>query len=416
MVNPDIPQTYLPVYPDQEQVDMSLNHIRNLPPIVQRADVDNLTMSLGQAGYGQAFVIQGGDCAERFSDATRSHVRAKIGSLLQAAFIAHNLGNTPVVTIGRIAGQYSKPRSHVYEKHGDLTLPSYRGDAINSHVFTAQARTADPQRLVRAVESASTAYSYITDLEKSFFISSINALEWNTTGNQTKQYRDFASLVAEHNDIYSQRIYISHESLLPYFEQAMTDTAGYNRGAHMLWIGERTRYASSPQLVYAQQVHNPIGVKLGPQAQPKDIHRLIDTLNPEGTPGRLSFIPRMGAGHIRRVLPQLLRAGKEDGRPVAWIIDPMHGNTLEVAGRKTRFLTDILEEISEFFDICADEAVDPAGLHIEFSGENLTEVADSPQSPELEHMLDEALVDPRLNPRQLFDVAFATGQLLAKRR
>ncbi|USR80108.1 3-deoxy-7-phosphoheptulonate synthase [Arcanobacterium pinnipediorum] len=414
MTHRDIPQRFLPIYPDQDQVDISLDYIRRQPPIVATDDIGELTNLLGDAGRGQVFVIQGGDCAERFSDTTRSHVRAKIGSLLQAAFIAHVKGQIPVVTVGRIAGQYAKPRSLAYEDRDGISLPSYRGDAVNSHVFTAQARTPDPQRLVRAVENAARAYRYIQDLEKSPFVSSRCALEWNTASNESAQYKEFEQLVGASRPEYAQRIFISHESLLPFYEQAMTDEAGYNRGAHMLWIGERTRYISSPQIAYAQQVNNPIGIKLGPKARPSDIHDLIQALNPHGSAGRLSFIPRMGAHQLRNVLPQLIRAGVADGRPVSWIIDPMHGNTLTYNGRKMRFLTDIIQEIHDFFEVCAAEGIAPAGIHIEFSGENLMEIADSREYPELDEILDEALVDPRLNPRQLFDVAFATSQLLAK--
>ncbi|WP_216386837.1 3-deoxy-7-phosphoheptulonate synthase [Arcanobacterium phocae] len=406
---------FLPVYPDPIQVTAAIKHIQRFPRIVDPHDVESLEIQLARASCGEAFVIQGGDCAERFSDATRYHVRAKIGSLIQTSYIISQLSHRVVIPIGRIAGQYAKPRSHAYEERDGLTLPSYRGDAVNSHVFTTQGRTPDPQRLIQAVESAQMAYRYVRELELEDFLSLDQAHNWNSSAYQTPEYKEFTTLVrtSEFTSL-SDRVYISHEALLPFFEQALTDSSRWNTGAHMLWIGERTRHADSAQMRYAASVKNPIGVKLGPATTADDVRNIVDQLNPEGHAGRLTFIPRMGASRIEESLPPLFAAIRDDGRPVSWMLDPMHGNTRTIRGHKIRFMTDILAEINKFFDICEESAAIPGGLHIEFSGYNVTEIADSRENAGWDHIVDEPLVDPRLNPRQLLHVAFTAGQALAR--
>lgn len=415
---------YQPIYSDPVQEDLAIAHVRRRPEIVDAASVERLRSHMAVAGRGEAFIIQGGDCAETFADATRSHTKAKIGTLRQiACVIAESAGVTPVM-IGRIAGQYAKPRTNDTETRGGVTFPSYRGDAVNSHVFTAQARTPDPQRLVRAAETAAETYRHITDLRAQGFFASACASQWNNAAFGSEEYERFCALVqapaSRTQREYAVEPFISHEALLLRYEEAFTRTAHtaphgrVNTSAHMVWVGERTRGLDTAHVAYLASIDNPVGIKLGPAASADDVRGLLAHVNPDNIPGRLVFIPRFGAQLIGEKLPELMRVVADSGCPVTWVLDPMHGNSTVSCGRKVRYVADIEDEIRQFFAICARTGTVPGGLHIEFSEENVCEIIDGGMFDVAVRSTDESLVDPRLNPQQVLRIAFLTADLLTR--
>ena len=426
-----------PSYPDPEALDSVLAELRRQPPLVFAGEVDDLRTNLAAASRGEAFVLTGGDCAETFSEATADHLRLKIQTLLQMAVVLTYGASLPVIKIGRIAGQYAKPRSSDMETRGDVTLPSYRGDAVNSFEFTPESRIPDPTRLLDLYHHAASTLNLIRAFTRGGYADLRLVHHWNRGFTANPAYARYESLAEEIHravkfleaagvssaaQMRSVDLFSSHEALLLDYESAMTRIDSrtgdpYNTSGHFLWIGERTRGVDDAHVELLAHVRNPIGVKLGPTTSIDDMHRLVDRLNPEGEEGRLTFITRMGADKIRHALPPLLEAQAHDGRPVTWVTDPMHGNTITSStGYKTRRFETIMDEVTGFFEAHREAGTVPGGIHVELTGDDVTEVLGGSEQLDEEALRDryETLVDPRLNHQQSLEMAFQVAEYLKK--
>ena len=426
-----------PSYPDPEALDSVLAELRRQPPLVFAGEVDDLRTNLAAASRGEAFVLTGGDCAETFSEATADHLRLKIQTLLQMAVVLTYGASLPVIKIGRIAGQYAKPRSSDMETRGDVTLPSYRGDAVNSFEFTPESRIPDPTRLLDLYHHAASTLNLIRAFTRGGYADLRLVHHWNRGFTANPAYARYESLAEEIHravkfleaagvssaaQMRSVDLFSSHEALLLDYESAMTRIDSrtgdpYNTSGHFLWIGERTRGVDDAHVELLAHVRNPIGVKLGPTTSIDDMRRLVDRLNPEGEEGRLTFITRMGADKIRHALPPLLEAQARDGRPVTWVTDPMHGNTITSStGYKTRRFETIMDEVPGFFEAHREAGTVPGGIHVELTGDDVTEVLGGSEQLDEEALRDryETLVDPRLNHQQSLEMAFQVAEYLKK--
>lgn len=426
-----------PRYPDPEALDSVLAELRRQPPLVFAGEVDDLRTNLAAASRGEAFVLTGGDCAETFAEATADHLRLKIQTLLQMAVVLTYGASLPVIKIGRIAGQYAKPRSSDMETRGDVTLPSYRGDAVNSFEFTPESRIPDPTRLLDLYHHAASTLNLIRAFTRGGYADLRLVHHWNRGFTANPAYARYESLAEEIHravkfleaagvssaaQMRSVDLFSSHEALLLDYESAMTRIDSrtgdpYNTSGHFLWIGERTRGVDDAHVELLAHVRNPIGVKLGPTTSIDDMCRLVDRLNPEGEEGRLTFITRMGADKIRHALPPLLEAQAHDGRPVTWVTDPMHGNTITSStGYKTRRFETIMDEVTGFFEAHREAGTVPGGIHVELTGDDVTEVLGGSEQLDEEALRDryETLVDPRLNHQQSLEMAFQVAEYLKK--
>ena len=426
-----------PSYPDPEALDSVLADLRRQPPLVFAGEVDDLRTNLAAASRGEAFVLTGGDCAETFSEATADHLRLKIQTLLQMAVVLTYGASLPVIKIGRIAGQYAKPRSSDMETRGDVTLPSYRGDAVNSFEFTPESRIPDPTRLLDLYHHAASTLNLIRAFTRGGYADLRLVHHWNRGFTANPAYARYESLAEEIHravkfleaagvssaaQMRSVDLFSSHEALLLDYESAMTRIDSrtgdpYNTSGHFLWIGERTRGVDDAHVELLAHVRNPIGVKLGPTTSIDDMRRLVDRLNPEGEEGRLTFITRMGADKIRDALPPLLEAQARDGRPVTWVTDPMHGNTITSStGYKTRRFETIMDEVTGFFEAHREAGTVPGGIHVELTGDDVTEVLGGSEQLDEEALRDryETLVDPRLKHQQSLEMAFQVAEYLKK--
>ena len=426
-----------PSYPDPEALDSVLAELRRQPPLVFAGEVDDLRTNLAAASRGEAFVLTGGDCAETFAEATADHLRLKIQTLLQMAVVLTYGASLPVIKIGRIAGQYAKPRSSDMETRGDVTLPSYRGDAVNSFEFTPESRIPDPTRLLDLYHHAASTLNLIRAFTRGGYADLRLVHHWNRGFTANPAYARYESLAEEIHravkfleaagvssaaQMRSVDLFSSHEALLLDYESAMTRIDSrtgdpYNTSGHFLWIGERTRGVDDAHVELLAHVRNPIGVKLGPTTSIDDMRRLVDRLNPEGEEGRLTFITRMGADKIRHALPPLLEAQARDGRPVTWVTDPMHGNTITSStGYKTRRFETIMDEVTGFFKAHREAGTVPGGIHVELTGDDVTEVLGGSEQLDEEALRDryETLVDPRLNHQQSLEMAFQVAEYLKK--
>lgn len=425
-----------PVYPDRGELDRTLDYLRTLPPLVFAGEVDHLKQEIADAGRGEAFILQGGDCAESFATSTADRIRAKVRTILQMAVVLTYSGSVPVVKIGRIAGQYAKPRSKPTETRDGVELPSYLGDAVNGYEFTPEARTPDPHRLVEMYQHSVSSLNLIRAFTGGGFADLNRVHEWNKGFSENPAYHRYNALANEIDGamrfmraagvsgeaLRTVDFYSSHEALLLEYEEAMTridSLSGdvYNTAAHFLWIGERTRDPEGAHVEMLSHVKNPIGVKLGPTTTADDVKRLMDRLNPNGEPGRLTFVTRMGASTIREALPAVIEAVQADGRPVTWISDPMHGNTITASGYKTRRLDDVLDEIRGFFEVHYSLGTIPGGIHIELTGDDVTEVLGGSEEIAEANLGDryETLVDPRLNHQQSLELAFLVSEILREK-
>jgi 3-deoxy-7-phosphoheptulonate synthase len=424
--------TQQPTWPDLDRLRGVTAELAAMPPLVFPGECDLLRRRLAAVVRGEAFVLQGGDCAETFAGATAAAVRAKLETLLQMAVVLTYGASVPVVKIGRMAGQFAKPRSRPTEVRDGVELPAYRGDAVNGFEFTAHSRTPDPGRLLRAYHSAAV----IMNLCRAFAaggdagLSQVHA--WNQdfvraspsgqlyevlAGEIDRALAFMRACGSDPGELRSVELFSSHEALLLDYERALTRTGetgqAYDLSAHFLWIGERTRAIDGPHVGFAAGVRNPLGVKIGPLATPADLLALIGRLNPDGEPGRLTLITRMGADLVREALPPLIRAVTAAGAPVAWVCDPMHGNTFEAqGGYKSRRLSDVLGEVQGFFEVHRSLGTHPGGIHIEFTGDNVTEcVGGSHDLAEGDlHRRYETACDPRLNRSQSLDLAFTLAE------
>ena len=429
-----LPALQQPAYPDEAALADVVADLRRRPPLVFAGEVDSLRDLIAQASAGDAFVLMGGDCAESFTHNTADNIRLKVQTILQMAAVLTYGASTPVVKIGRMAGQYAKPRSSDTETRGEVTLPAFRGDSVNGHEFTPEARIPDPTRMLDAYLRSGTTLNLIRAFTMGGYADLREVHSWNRGFTANPAYKRFESFAEEIDramrfmeaagvDFDALRqvdFYAAHEALLLEYEDAMIredSRSGrlYDTSAHMLWVGERTREADGAHVAILAGVHNPVGVKVGPSTSPDDLSRLMERLNPDGLPGRLSLITRMGADRIREALPPLVEAVRADGRPVTWIADPMHGNTITSDnGYKTRRFETILDEIRGFFEVHRTLGTAPGGIHVELTGDDVTEVLGGGEHIDEAGLAEhyETLVDPRLNHQQSLEVAFEIAEML----
>jgi len=408
--------------------------LESLPPLVLAAECDQLKERLAAVARGEAFLLQGGDCAETFAGTGADSIGGKFRTLLQMAVVLTYAGSVPVVKVGRMAGQFGKPRSAATEVRDGVELPVYRGDAVNGIEFSAAARTPDPGRLLTAYHCSSATLNLCRSLAGGGFADLRQVHAWNqdfVTGSPAGQrYEQLADEIdraiafmhacgADPREFRAVEFYSSHEALLLDYERALTRTdarsgRAYDLSAHLLWIGERTRALGGAHVDFARQIRNPVAVKIGPEATAQDVLELIEGLDPEHEPGRLTLITRMGASRIRQALPPLVEKVAASGALVVWVCDPMHGNTVEAAsGQKTRYFDDVLDEVAGFFEVHRALGTHPGGIHIEFTGDDVTECiggGDHIAESDLSHRYETAC-DPRLNRGQSLDLAFRVAEL-----
>lgn len=430
----DLPRVQQPNWPDPEALRCAVDELAASPPLVFAGEADRLKELMAAAGRGEAFVLQGGDCAESFAANTADHIRRKVETILQMAVVLTYGASLPVVKMGRMAGQYAKPRSADTEVRDGVELPAFRGDAVNGHEFTPESRIPDPHRLLRAYHASASALNLIRAFTYGGFADLRRVHEWNKGFMRNPSYSRYEVLAAEidravrfmgaagvdFDAIRTVEFYAAHEALLLDYERALTRIDSrtghaYDCSAHFLWIGERTRQLDGAHVDLLSHVRNPIGVKLGPTATPADVRALADRLNPRGEEGRLTFISRMGADRIRDSLPPLLEAARDHGVPITWICDPMHGNTIvSGSGYKTRRFSTVLDEARGFFEAHDAAGTNPGGLHVELTGDDVTEVLGGAEDLDDDHLADryETLVDPRLNHQQALEMAFAVAEML----
>jgi 3-deoxy-7-phosphoheptulonate synthase len=434
-----LPALQQPRWPDQDRLKAAVRALEGLPPLVLAAECDQLKERLAAVARGEAFLLQGGDCAETFAGTTEDSVRGKFQTLLQMAVVLTYAASVPVVKVGRMAGQFGKPRSADTEVRDELELPSYRGDAVNGIEFTPESRRPDPRRLLEAYHCASATLNLCRSLAGGGHADLRGVHAWNhdfVAGSPAGQrYEQLADEIdraiafmnacgADPREFRSVEFYASHEALLLDYERPLTRTDprtghAYDLSAHLLWIGERTRDPRGAHVEFARQIRNPIAVKIGPDASAESVLELIEALDPEQEPGRLTLTTRMGAGRIRQALPALVEKVAASRAPVVWVCDPMHGNTVTAAsGQKTRNFDDVLDEVAGFFEVHRALGTYPGGIHIEFTGDDVTECTGGGQ-PIAESDLGyryETTCDPRLNRSQSLDLAFRVADLYRSHR
>jgi 3-deoxy-7-phosphoheptulonate synthase len=427
------PAAQQPDWPDPARLEFVLAELASLPPLVFAGECEQLRTRLAAVTRGEAFVLQGGDCAETFAGATAEAVRAKLQTILQMAVVLTYGASVPIVKIGRLAGQFAKPRSRPTETRDGVELPAYRGDAVNGFEFTPQGRTPDPDRLLRAYHCAAVTLNLCRAFATGGYADLSQVHAWNQDfvrqSPSGQRYEGLAGEIdralsfmracgADPDELRTVEFYSSHEALLLPYEQALTRVDpvsghSYDLSAHFLWIGERTRALDGAHVAFASAIHNPIGVKVGPDATPDGLRALIRQLSPDGEPGRLTLITRLGAGLIRTLLPPLIKAVIDEGIPVAWVCDPMHGNTFEApSGHKTRRVEDIIDEVQGFFEVHRLMGTHPGGVHIEFTGDNVTECVGGSHQIIADDLFQryETACDPRLNRSQALDLAFTVAE------
>lgn len=432
-----LPIKQQPQWPDADRVADVSTQIASLPPLVFAGEVDNLRDRLARAASGQAFLLQGGDCAETFAGATAEQIRNRIKTVLQMAVVLTYGASMPVVKMGRMAGQFAKPRSSDSETRGEVTLPAYRGDIVNGYDFTEGSRQADPGRLLQGYHTAASTLNLIRAFTQGGFADLREVHSWNkgfASNPANQRYERMAAEIdraikfmaaagADFDALKRVEFFTGHEGLLMDYESPMTridsrtDTP-YNTSAHFLWIGERTRDLDGAHVDYFSKIRNPIGVKLGPTTTPETALALIDKLDPNREPGRLTFITRMGAGKIRDALPPLLEAVRESGAQPLWVTDPMHGNGITTpTGYKTRRFDDVVDEVRGFFEAHRAVGTFPGGIHVELTGDDVTECLGGSERIDEAALATryESLCDPRLNHMQSLELAFLVAEELEKR-
>jgi 3-deoxy-7-phosphoheptulonate synthase len=433
------PARHVPAdYPDLAEVARVEGELRRMPPLVFAGEARRLKSLLADVAAGKAFLLQGGDCAESFKEFSADNIRDSFRLILQMAVVLTFAGGKPVVKVGRMAGQFAKPRSEPTETIDGITLPSYRGDNINGMEFDPISRAPDPERLLKAYAQSASTLNLLRAFAGGGYADLHNIHRWTLSfvddSPQGARYREFSDKISEaltfmeaigvaprsHAELTRVEFFTSHEALLLGFEEAMTrvdSTSGdwYDVSAHLLWIGERTRQLDGAHVEFMRGVKNPIGVKVGPTLEPGDLLALIDVLNPDDEPGRLTLYGRFGADRIAARLPRLMQATRQGGRQVAWAIDPMHGNTLKAAnGYKTRPFDRILSEVRSFIEIAQSEGVHPGGVHLEMTGQNVTECLGGARALAEGELADRyhTHCDPRLNGEQALELAFLVAEKL----
>ena len=430
------PARQMPDYPDKAALDVVLGKLRTHPPLVFAGEARNLQAGLGQVAEGKAFLLQGGDCAESFAEFHPDNIRDTFRVLLQMAVVLTFAAGVPVVKVGRIAGQFAKPRSDDFETQNGVTLPSYRGDNINGSEFTPEARMPDPQRMIQANAHAAATLNLLRAFASGGYADLHNVHRWMLgfidDSPAGEQYKELAQRISETLDFMAAcgitsgsvpqlrgtDFYTSHEGLLLAYEQAMTridSTSGdwYDTSAHMIWIGDRTRQPDGAHVEFLRGIKNPIGLKCGPSMGEEELLKLIAILNPQNIPGRLTLIARFGSDKVAEKLPPLVRAVKREGAKVVWSCDPMHGNTIKLkSGYKTRPVDRILEEVRSFFAVHRAEGTHAGGVHFEMTGQDVTECLGGAQAiKELDlQSRYQTACDPRLNASQALELAFLIAQ------
>ncbi|MEU4108080.1 class II 3-deoxy-7-phosphoheptulonate synthase [Streptomyces sp. NPDC027717] len=429
-----LPAAQQPEYPDPEALRAVLADLESFPPLVFAGECDHLRARMASVAEGKAFLLQGGDCAESFEAVSADHIRDKLKTLLQMGAVLTYAASVPVVKVGRIAGQYSKPRSSTTETRDGVTLPSYRGDSVNGREFTEAARVPDPERLRRMYHASASTLNLVRAFTAGGYADLRQVHAWNQdfvkSSPSGRRYERLAREIdnalnfmhacgTDPEEFRTVEFYSSHEALLLDYESALTRVDSrtgrlYNVSAHMVWIGERTRQTDGAHLEFASRISNPIGVKLGPGVEADEALTLIDRLDPGREPGRLTFITRMGADKVRDRLPELVEKVTASGARVAWVCDPMHGNTFEAAsGHKTRRFDDVLDEVKGFFEVHKALGTHPGGIHVELTGDDVTECTGGGDEILVDdlHQRYETACDPRLNRGQSLDLAFLVAEM-----
>jgi len=430
----------MPLYEDQTEVDEAVEDLEKCSPLVFAGEVRSLHEQLARACHGQGFLLMGGDCAEAFNEFNVDHVRDTFRVILQMSLVLTFGSAMPVIKIGRMAGQFAKPRSEPDEVRGDVALPSYRGDIINNEEFSAEARRNNPQNMVKAYHQSAQTLNILRAFASGGYADISRLHAWNLDfveqTDEGSRYRKFATKVDESlrfmkaigvdtsEDTFTKTdFYVAHECLLLPYEEALTrmdSTTGkyYDCSGHMLWVGERTRELDGAHLEFTRGIGNPLGVKISDKCTPEELIRIIDTMNPNNTPGKLTIIVRMGAEKVRKNLPGLIRAVQREGKSVLWISDPVHGNTRKTNnGFKTRDFDAIRAELRAFFDVHEEMGSHPGGVHLEMTGEDVTECVGG-LSDVTEESLNErynTFCDPRLNGAQALEIAFLIAERLRER-
>jgi 3-deoxy-7-phosphoheptulonate synthase len=429
-------------YPDMGELARVETELRRMPPLVFAGEARRLKSLLGQVAAGKAFLLQGGDCAESFKEFSADNIRDLFRLILQMAVVLTFAGGKPVVKVGRMAGQFAKPRSASTETIDGVTLPSYRGDNINGMEFTEEARRPDPERLLKAYGQSSSTLNLLRAFAGGGYADLYNIHRWTlgfVEGSpQGARYRELADKISEtltfmaaigvtpetQPDLHRVEFFTCHEALLLGFEEAMTrvdSTSGdwYDTSAHLVWIGERTRQLDGAHVEFCRGIKNPVGLKVGPTLDPDELVRLCEALNPENEPCRLTLYGRFGSDKIGARLPMLMNATRREGRNAVWAIDPMHGNTLVANnGYKTRPFDRILAEVKSFIEIAEAEGVHPGGVHLEMTGQNVTECIGGARALSEGELGDRyhTHCDPRLNGEQALELAFQVAEKLKAER
>lgn len=426
-----------PSWHDHPDYLQTIEELNTVPPLVFAGEVDRLRRNLAEVAEGKAFFLQGGDCAETFEGATADRISSRVKTLLQMAVVLTYGASMPVVKMGRMAGQFSKPRSSNTETRDGVTLPTFRGEMVNGFDFTEEARVHDPQRMMQGYHTSASTLNLVRAFTTGGFADLRLVNEWNRGFTANPAHARYESLSreidralkfmeacgADFEALKSTELYVGHEGLLLDYERALTridsrTNQPYDTSGHFIWIGERTRGLDDAHVEFLSKVRNPLGVKLGPTTTPDDALRLIDKLDPERDPGRLTFITRMGASKIRENLPALVEGVQKEGAKVVWVTDPMHGNTISVpSGYKTRRFDDVVDEVKGFFEVHESLGSFPGGIHIEMTGDDVAECLGGSDPINEEAFADryESLCDPRLNHRQSLEIAFLVAEYLSRR-
>ena len=436
------PILQVPEYDDLDQLKKVESRLTSYPPLVFAGEARRLKENLAKVSRGEAFLLQGGDCAESFAEHNPDNIRDTFRVILQMAIVLTFGAGCPVIKVGRIAGQFAKPRSAPLEKQEEIELPSYRGDIINNIEFVEDLRIPDPERQIMAYRQSASTLNLLRAFAQGGYANLDHVHKWNMgfvkESKQGEQYEQVANRISETLDfmnavginsdttpeLRSVDFYTSHESLLLGYEECLTrvdSTSGdwYDTSAHMLWIGDRTRQPDGAHIEFVRGIKNPIGMKCGPSLDPDELLKLIDIINPSNEEGRLTLITRYGANNLDDHLPKLIKAVEKEGKKVVWSCDPMHGNTIKASnGYKTRPLDSILTEVKQFIDIHESEGTYAGGVHIEMTGQNVTECLGGTQQISEEDLTDRyhTHCDPRLNANQALDLAFLISERLKELR
>ena len=435
---PNLPAAQQPVWPDQGALAQATATLRGLPPLVFAGECDELRGHLARAAAGQAFVLTGGDCAETFDGVGADAIRAKLKTILQMAIVLTYGASLPVVKIGRIAGQYGKPRSAPEETRDGVTLPVYRGDMVNGLPFSPADRRPDPARMVAGYHHSAATLNLVRAFTQGGYADLRQVHAWNqdfvketgagqryerVAGEIDRALAFMAACGANPEEFRRTDLYAAHEALLLDYERALTRVDSrtgrlYDVSGHFLWVGERTRQLDGAHVDFAATIRNPIGLKVGPNASPEDLLALVHRLDPDNEPGRLTLVARMGAGLVHDRLPALVEKVRASGAEVTWVCDPMHGNTRELAnGVKTRSFDDVVAEVRGFFEVHQDLGTFPGGIHVELTGDDVTECVGGQDGPDEAGLAlrYETACDPRLNRRQALELAFLVAEMLVAR-